>query len=428
MTPELTRGGVLRAIALLLVVALVVPFVVFAVPQVAGGDASFVVVSGSMEPAISVGDAVVVAEVSGENVRVGDVITYVTADRAAPTTHRVIEIRETAAGPEFVTQGDNNEDPDASTVTPDRLVGRVILTIPFIGYVVEFVGTTAGFALLVAAPIVLLVLTELRAFLKRAREENDESGGGSTTDGVATVAASEADDEPAGWSIGVQDLTITMAVVGIAAVYSGVMAYLVYDGSVTYLRLLQLSASAFAAFAVGFAVLLGMRLFVAPTGDTPVAADGGVLRGSLDEATRSLPTVTVASVDELRAMATGAGRWLVHDETDDRLSYSDGTMLYVCDAPTDGVDETAIVADGSVSDEATSDEATDADDPVFGEADDSALGERDEESEWTVVDDAVDTEEAAWAALFGDAFDAEGQEFTFPARDARPDGGEADDQ
>ena len=64
MTPELTRGGVLRAVALVLVVALVVPFVVFAVPQVVGGDASFVVISGSMEPAISVGDAVVWANTS----------------------------------------------------------------------------------------------------------------------------------------------------------------------------------------------------------------------------------------------------------------------------------------------------------------------------------------------------------------------------
>ncbi|WP_256300400.1 signal peptidase I [Haloarchaeobius salinus] len=403
MTPELTRGGVLRAVALLLVVALVVPFVVFAVPQVAGGDASFVVVSGSMEPAISVGDAVVVAEVDGDDVRVGDVITYVTADRSVPTTHRVIDIQQTAAGPEFVTQGDNNEDPDASTVTPDRLVGRVMLTIPLIGYVVEFVGTTTGFALLVAAPIALLVLTELWALVKRAREENEDesdgTGDGSATDGVGTVAAVVDDDETDGWSIGVQDLTATMAVAGVAAVYSGVVAYLVYDGSVTYFRLLQLSVSAFAAFAVAFAVLLGMRLFVSPTADTP-ATGGGVLRGSLDEATRSLPSVTVASVDELRAMAAAAGRWIVHDEAADRLSYSDGTMLYVCDAPTDGDVETAVIA---ADEEPTTDGAAD-------------------------TDDAVDTEEAAWAALFGDAFDAEGLEYTFPARDARPDGGESDEQ
>lgn len=419
MTPELTRGGVLRAIALVLVVALVVPFVIFAVPQVVGGDASFVVISGSMEPAISVGDAVVVGEVNGDDVRVGDVITYVTADRSAPTTHRVIEIQQTAAGPEYVTQGDNNEDPDASTVTPDRLVGRVILTIPFIGYVVEFVGTTTGFMLLVAAPIALLVLTELWSLFKRTREENDDSDGESPTDGVATVAATEDDDEPAGWSIGAQDLTVTMAVVGVAAVYSGVLAYLVYEGSVTYLRLLQVSISAFAAFAVAFAILLGMRLFVTPTADSPVAADGGILRGSLDEATRSLPTVSVASVDELRGMATAAGRWVVHDEEREQLSYSDGTMLYVCDAPGDdafAADEAAVV-----------DEATDTDDSVLGEADDSALDRRDDESEWTVVDDAVDTEEAAWAALFGDAFEAD-RELNFPAGDARPDGGETDEQ
>jgi signal peptidase I len=422
MTPELTRGHALRAVGILLVLALVVPFVIFAVPQAVGGDASFVVVSGSMEPAIAVGDAVVVAEVSGENVRVGDVITYVTADRSAPTTHRVIEIQETAAGPEFVTQGDNNEDPDASTVTPDRLVGRVMLTIPFIGYVVEFVGTTIGFALLVATPIALLVLTELWSLYKRHSEDNEPegSGGESVTDGTASAAAIAIDDEPAGWSIGVRDLTVTMAVVGVAAVYSGVVAYLVYDGSVTYLRLLQLSVAAFAAFAVGFLVLLGMRVFVTPTDDTRAAA-GGVLRGSLDETTRSLPTVTVAGVDELRSMATAAERWIVHDEEHDRLSYSDGTMLYVCEVPDDGVDQAIATADDSVTEEATV-----ADDSVLGEADDSALD--DDTGDWTVVDDAVDTEEAAWAALFGDAVDPGNGEFTFPTRDARPDGGEEDER
>lgn len=405
MTPELTRGLALRALGVLLVLALVVPFVVFAVPQVVGGDASFVVVSGSMEPAISVGDAVVVAPVDGDDVQVGDVITYVTADREAPTTHRVIEVRETAAGPEFVTQGDNNEDPDASTVTPDRLVGRVVLTIPFIGYVVEFVGTTTGFALLVAAPIALLVVTELWAFLKRARQENEDGEGGdgepASGDGPAAVAADP--DEAAGWSVGVRDLTVTMAVVGVAALYSGAVAYLVYDGSVTYLRLLQLSVSAFAGFAVAFAVLLGMRLFVSPGEGGATVADRGVLRGSLDDATRALPTVTVGDAAELRAMATAAGRWVVHDDATDRLSYTDGTMLYVS--------------------EAASGEDTDR---VLGEPDDSAL-DRDEAEDWTVVDDAVDGEAAAWAALFGDAFDGEEREYGFPNPDARPDGGEHDE-
>lgn len=422
MTPELTRGTALRAVGVLLVLALVVPFVVFAVPQVVGADASFVVVSGSMEPAIAVGDAVVVAEVDGGDVRVGDVITFVTADRSAPTTHRVVEIQQTAAGPEFVTQGDNNEDPDASTVTPDRLVGRVLLTIPFIGYVVEFVGTTAGFALLVAMPIALLVVTELWSLYRRRAgdEESASSDGESVSDGTASAAAATTDDEPAGWSIGYDDLTVTMAVVGVAAVYSGVVAYLVYDGSVTYLRLLQLSVAAFAAFAVGFLVLLGMRVFVNPTSDGPAAADSGVLRGSLDEMTHSLPTVTVASVAELRDMAAAAGRWIVHDEEHDRLSYSDGTMLYVCDVPDS--DDQAI----ATGDEPVSEEATVTDDPVLGEPDDSALDDG-ATSDRPVVDDDG-TEDDAWAALFGDAFEPENGEFAFPTHDARPDGGEDGEQ
>jgi hypothetical protein len=96
-------------------------------------------------------------------------------------------------------------------------------------------------------------------------------------------------------------------------------------------------------------------------------------------------------------------------------------MLYVCEVPDD--DDHAIAA----VDESVTEEATVTDDSVLGEADDSALDDE-ATGDWTVVDDAVDTEEAAWAALFGDAFEHDGGEFSFPTRDARPDGGAEDEQ
>ncbi|TKX83266.1 hypothetical protein EXE43_25160, partial [Halorubrum sp. SS5] len=47
-------------VGLMILVAIVVPFVVFAVPQVVGADQSYVVLSGSMEPAMSPGDVIIV--------------------------------------------------------------------------------------------------------------------------------------------------------------------------------------------------------------------------------------------------------------------------------------------------------------------------------------------------------------------------------
>ncbi|MFB6096119.1 MAG: signal peptidase I [Haloferacaceae archaeon] len=159
--PRPTAGD-LRQLAPLVVLLLVVsPFAVFAVPQVVGADHSYVVLSGSMEPAIGVGDVVLVERVSPRDVVVGDVITFAVGNGEIPTTHRVVRVVDGEAGLAFQTKGDANEDPDPALVDANNLVGRVALTIPLIGYVIEFVGTTLGFALLVALPIGLLAAMEL---------------------------------------------------------------------------------------------------------------------------------------------------------------------------------------------------------------------------------------------------------------------------
>ena len=173
----LRRG--LNALGIVLLLAVVAPFVVYAVPGVVGADASFVVLSGSMEPAISAGDVVVVESVPPATVAVDDVITYSRSEEAATVTHRVIDIEGTGDGRVFYTKGDANEDPDQRPVPASALVGTVVLTIPYIGYVIQFVGTTTGFALLVVLPFAALLISEVAMFLRRRRK--GETGAERTT-------------------------------------------------------------------------------------------------------------------------------------------------------------------------------------------------------------------------------------------------------
>lgn len=157
LSPRARRwAGRLGLVALL---ALLLPFVVFAVPQTVGADHSFVVLSGSMEPMLSPGDVVIV-DGSGP-VRVGDVITYDSGD-AVPVTHRVVGVEDGA----FVTQGDANSNPDVGTVTRADVLGRVVLTIPVIGHVVLWVQTPLGYVALVVVPLALLLGGELRSWLR----------------------------------------------------------------------------------------------------------------------------------------------------------------------------------------------------------------------------------------------------------------------
>jgi signal peptidase len=49
--------------------------------------------------------------------------------------HRVIEIQETAGAKRFITKGDANDSPDVEPVIPQNVVGKVVVTIPKIGWV-----------------------------------------------------------------------------------------------------------------------------------------------------------------------------------------------------------------------------------------------------------------------------------------------------
>jgi signal peptidase len=194
-----------NVVGLLLIIAIVIPFVVFSVPQVVGADHSYVVLSGSMEPTMSPGDAVIVNSVGASTIEKGDVITYGEGGEGDLTTHRVIEVVEQDGNTAFRTKGDANEDPDRSLVTPDEIQGKVmsvggyLFVIPYIGYVLNFANTSLGMILIFAVPLTLLVFNEVWNLIVASRAEtdtDDESGSESAAaeSDTADAAESDADD------------------------------------------------------------------------------------------------------------------------------------------------------------------------------------------------------------------------------------------
>ncbi|WP_439027021.1 signal peptidase I [Haloarchaeobius sp. DT45] len=153
---------VVNVVAILVLLSVVLPFVVYSVPQVVGADQSYVVLTGSMEPELSPRDVVVVSKVDAEAVAVGDVIVFERDRQSLPATHRVVQVLETEDGERaFRTKGDANDHPDTGLVTEATLVGKVTLTLPYIGHVVEFVNSPVGFVAFVLLPFAVLVLNEL---------------------------------------------------------------------------------------------------------------------------------------------------------------------------------------------------------------------------------------------------------------------------
>ncbi len=119
-----------------------------------------VVLSGSMEPELSVGDLLVVAEADGY--QVGDVVVYQSG--GSGVVHRIIDID----GETVITQGDANNTADAP-IALSQIKGTVVCAIPLAGYLVDIIKTPLGTALLLGAAIFLM-----EASFRRDKKKDQE--------------------------------------------------------------------------------------------------------------------------------------------------------------------------------------------------------------------------------------------------------------
>jgi len=109
-SPRLRKAA--NVLGIVLLIAIVAPFAVYAAPEIVGADESFVVLTPSMTPEIAPGDVVIVAERDPTAIVEGDVITFARGASDVPVTHRVIDVVDEGGGLAFETQGDANEGPD----------------------------------------------------------------------------------------------------------------------------------------------------------------------------------------------------------------------------------------------------------------------------------------------------------------------------
>lgn len=126
----------------------------------------YTIVSPSMTPVINVYDVVVNVRVDDpEDIQVGDIITYKSAaatSEGMTITHRVTEISQLPDGTyEYMTQGDNNSEPDSLYVTFDTVIGKEILIIPYLGKVQFLIANQKGWLFLLLIPVAIYLIREI---------------------------------------------------------------------------------------------------------------------------------------------------------------------------------------------------------------------------------------------------------------------------
>ncbi len=134
-----------------------------------GGFKLLVVKSGSMEPAIKTGSIVI--DKNYNNYNIGDIITFKNLEKPKETsTHRIAEKQCAGGICLFKTKGDANNGVDLGQVAQDKIVGKVILSIPYFGYLVSFCRSLPGIILLIVIPAVIIVYEEAKKIHKEVKE------------------------------------------------------------------------------------------------------------------------------------------------------------------------------------------------------------------------------------------------------------------
>lgn len=137
------------------------------VPLIGG----YVIITPSMVPTIKVKDAVLVKRTGNKELTIGDIITFRSTDdryKGLIITHRIVGTQNITNGDlVYRTKGDNNRIEDAAVVDFKNVYGKVVLKLPKLGYIKDFINKPIGFLLLIICPIIGILAINLKNINER---------------------------------------------------------------------------------------------------------------------------------------------------------------------------------------------------------------------------------------------------------------------
>ena len=140
------------------------------------GYKPFIVLSGSMESEIQVGDLVLVKEVDVSSLKEQDIIAFRDKEGTV-TTHRIIKVIDNKEGlNSFITKGDANNVEDGE-VNGSQVEGLYQKRFPKLGNAVMFIQKPVGFAVVVLSIFIVCLLVFMfqnRKINKEIQFENEE--------------------------------------------------------------------------------------------------------------------------------------------------------------------------------------------------------------------------------------------------------------
>ena len=161
-----------------IIVAIVVILALLLVGARVVGLQVFTVLSGSMEPTYHTGSLIYVKKVDPYTIEPGQPITFM-LDENTIATHRVVGVVPDEEDPtviRFRTKGDANDAEDGSLVHYKNVIGTPVFSIPYLGYVADYIQHPPGMYIAISAGAVLLLLVFLPdIFAEEDDKEKDKA-------------------------------------------------------------------------------------------------------------------------------------------------------------------------------------------------------------------------------------------------------------
>jgi len=169
-------GHLLVALVLVALAALVLSILLTRVPLL--GYRAVILSGGSMEPALGNGALLVSSQTDPDALAAGDVITFRSPNTKPTITHRIVAVREENGRRWFTVKGDANATPDSAEVSfSDGTAYKMQFAVPYLGYVLAFIGSALGTLLLVIFPLAGLAALNLLGGEGRRRPRPERAPG-----------------------------------------------------------------------------------------------------------------------------------------------------------------------------------------------------------------------------------------------------------
>ncbi len=146
-----------KALGSLVIIGVVLLLIPLSLPRLFGYE-TYDVVSGSMEPEISIGSLILVKPVENAFIKEGEIIAFY--KNGTVVCHRVV--LNNTFEEKITTKGDANEDVDLDPIKYQDVIGRVEHHYPFLGILGSYFSSSSG-KLLIAELLICAVMLHIVA-------------------------------------------------------------------------------------------------------------------------------------------------------------------------------------------------------------------------------------------------------------------------